>query len=135
MAYYDAFIAKWATAPPGTTAEKLAWVNAQTGTGPAIPMIVATYNIYNLIDRAEFTALAADLQQGVRDIISMGTVDASPNTEVRKRMVFIFPTGKISNTNLTNFAKNYDQPTVPWWQANGYPRPFDMGDVTAAGVS
>jgi hypothetical protein len=25
--------------------------------------------------------------------------------------------------------------TQPWWQANGYPRPFDMGDIQAAGLN
>jgi hypothetical protein len=73
MAYYDAMIAKWATLNPGTTAAKLAALNAATATGAAIPMVIPTYKIYNLIDPTEFAALTAANQQLVRDILGMGT--------------------------------------------------------------
>lgn len=148
MAYYTAFINAWnsVTQPPAgahgapitggmTTQQKLNTVNSWTADGPAIPMLVPTYQIYNLIARTEFTALAPDLQQSVRDIISMGTVDASANTEVRKRMVFIFPNGTVTFAALANLASTFDTPQIPWWRANNYARPFDMGDVQAAGVS
>jgi hypothetical protein len=115
MAYYDALIAKWAQAPAGTTASKITWVNSQTLNGHAIPMIVPTYNIYNLIVRSEFDALSAALQQSVRDILSMGTVDGSPGTQIRSRIIQIFPNGTATFTNLNNYAKAFDTPQVPWW--------------------
>lgn len=135
MAYYDAMVAKWATLTPGTTANKLAQLNAATATGAAVPMIVPTYKIYNLIVGSEFSALTAGNQQLVRDILGMGTVDASPGTQIRARMVAIFPNGTATFTALGTLAASYDTPTVPWWQANGYARPFDLGDCAAAGVS
>jgi len=36
MAYHDAMIAKWATLSAGTTAQKLAQLNAATATGAAV---------------------------------------------------------------------------------------------------
>lgn len=134
MAYYDAMIAKWATLT-GTTAEKLAALNASLATGPAIPMIVPTYKIYNLIVASEFTALSSSSQQLVRDILGLGEVDGSPGTQIRARMVSIFSSGTQTFANLAALSSGYDTPQIPWWQANGYNRPFDMGDVTAAGVS
>lgn len=134
MAYYDAFITKWGTLS-GTTASKLSQINAATGTGTAFPMVVATYKIYNLIVGTEFSALTAANQQLIRDILNMGTVDASPGTQIRARIVAIFPNTTTTFANLSALAATYDTPTVPWWQANGYPRAFDLGDVAAAGLS
>lgn len=134
MAYYDALIAKWGTAPAGTNDEKLTWINAETVTGPAIPMIVPTYQIYNLIDRDEFTALTPDLQQSVRDILAMGTVDASASTEMRTRLTFIFPDGTTTFDNLTVLAMGYDTPQISWAQANGYPVPITPQMLVEAGI-
>lgn len=140
MAYYDALIAKWATAPAGTTASKLTWINAQTVNGPAIPMIIPTHQIYNLIVRSEFDALAAAQSQSVRDIIGMGTVDASPGTQIRSRVISIFPSGTATFTNLNNLAKNYDTPQVPWATAplptgGGLVAPVQPSDLQQAGLS
>jgi len=43
MAYHDAMIAKWATLSAGTTAQKLAQLNAATATGAAVPMVIAAH--------------------------------------------------------------------------------------------
>ena len=54
MAYYDALKAKWATAPAGTTQQKLDWVNAQTVVGA--PIRIAKFARYQLgegIDRKD----------------------------------------------------------------------------------
>lgn len=134
MAYYDLFITKWNTLS-GSTTSKLAQVNSATVSGPSTPMIIPTYKIYNVIDTTEFTALSAANQQLVRDILGMGTVDGSAGTSIRNRMLAIFGAGTATRTALTALASVYDSPSVPWWQANGYLRPFDMGDVTAAGLS
>jgi hypothetical protein len=140
MAYYDALKAKWAQAPTGTTQSKIDWVNAQTVNGPAAPMIIPTYNIYNLVVRSEFDALTAPLQQSVRDIISMGTVDASPGTQIRARIIQIFPNTTTTFTNLNNYAKGFDSPQVPWWGApvdkggGGLTGPVTQADCDAAGL-
>lgn len=134
MAYYDAFVVKWATFA-GSTNSKLAQVNAALATGPAIPMIVPTYKIYNLIDTSEFSALSASNQQLVRDILGMGTVDASLGTSIRARISAIFGAGTATRTALLALAAGFDSPQIEWWRANGYPRAFDLGDVTQAGLS
>lgn len=135
MAYYDAFIAKWNTLGPGTKEQKLAALNASLATGPVIPMIVPTYQIYNLISVSDFNALSSSAQQLVRDILSMGAVDASSGTQIRARFVSLFGSSTTTFSNLAALAAKYDTPQIPWWQANGYSRPFDMGDVSAAGLS
>lgn len=116
MAYYDALITKWATLTPGTTAAKLAQINALTVAGQAISMVIPTYKIYNLIDAAEFGALTAANQQLVRDILNMGTVDGSPGTAIRARLVSIFTNGGPTRVALAALAALYDTPAIPWWQ-------------------
>lgn len=69
MVYYDALISKWATlTSSGTTAAEQ--VNAMTVTGPAVPTIIPTYRIYNLIVDSEFAALGEQL---IRNILGLGT--------------------------------------------------------------
>lgn len=134
MAYYDALVTKWGTLTPGTTAAKLAQVNAATAAAAAIPMIVPTYKIYNLIDATEFGALTASNQQLVRDILGMGTVDGSPGTSIRARMVAIFSNASgPTRIALAALAATYDTPTTLWWQANGYSSPISASDLAAAG--
>lgn len=116
-----------------TTANKLAAVLAWTTTGAAVPMIVPTYKIYNLVDLTEFTALTAANQQLVRDILGMGTVDGSAGTSVRARLVAIFPSG-ITRTALNALAATYDSPVVNWATKNGYTG-ITLNDVAAAGLS
>jgi hypothetical protein len=134
MAYYDALIAAWnsATQPPtgvtgspllagDTTAQKCTKVNGWTMAGPAKPMIVDATVIYNLIVISEYTALSAANQTIVNNLLSMGTLDGSPNTNVRTRVVQIFPSGTQTFTNLSNLAKTYDAPTQDWCFTNNYP--------------
>lgn len=135
MAYYDALIAKWATLSPGTTQQRLGVINALTENGPAQPMIVPTYAIYNLIDPADWQAASAANQQLLRDILSMGTVDASPGTSVRSRVAAIFGVGTATRTALTALAAKYDTPQIPWWQSAGYSSPINSADLSAAGLS
>lgn len=140
MAYYDALVTKWATLTPGTTAAKLAQVNAATATGAAVPMLIPTYKIYNVIDPTEFGALTAANQQLVRDILGMGSVDASPGTSVRARMVAIFPSG-VTRTALNALAATYDSPPIPWATATiaqgggGLVALVQPSDLTQAGLS
>lgn len=147
MAYYDAFIAAWnngATALPSgasgtlflagdTTEQKLAKLNAWTIQQQGA-VIVPTYKIYNAIVPADFTSLTAANQQLVRDILGMGTVDASSGTNVHAVLASVFA-GK--TTTLSNFAALIATfvVTISWWQSAGYARVFDIGDCLLAGVS
>lgn len=135
MAYYDALVAKWGTLTPGTTAAKLTQINSITVSGSAVTMVVPTYKIYNLIVAADFTALTAANQQLVRDILGMGTVDASPGTAVRSRIVSLFPSGTATFTALSALAATYDTPQVSWWQSAGYSSQISQSDLTVAGLS
>lgn len=134
MVYYDAFIAKWATLAPGTTAEKLAAINAATQAVPT-RMIVATYIVYNCIVPSEWTALTDAQRQNIRDILTLGTADVSTGTNVRNMILSVFGAGTQTRANLVAAANSFDNATEPWWQYAGYARMFDLGDCTAAGVS
>lgn len=143
---YGILIAAWNSAqqPPAgvtgqaltglTTTQKLAAVLAWTTTGAAIPLVIPTYRIYNVIDPAEFSALTAANQQLVRDILAMGTVDASPGTSIRTRMLALFGAGTATRAALTAIAAPFDAPTVNWAAKNGYAG-ITMNDVAAAGLS
>lgn len=138
MAYYDGLVAKWGTLS-GTTAAKLTAINALTVAGAATPMVIPTYRIYNVIVASEFTALSAANQQLVRDILGMGTVDASPGTSVRARITALFPSGTATFTALSALAATYDSPQIPWWKATvaqgggALNEPVGRGDLINAG--
>lgn len=148
MAYYDVLKTAWnsvAQPPAGvtgtaltggmTTQQKLNAVNTWTVPAPAVKMVIPTYQIYNLIVPSEFVALTAANQQLVRDILGMGTVDASPGTSVRARIVAIFPNGTTTFSNLAALAATYDNPTMLWTAANGYPvGALSLIDTNAAGL-
>ncbi len=133
MAYYDALVAKWATLPPGTIAQKLANINAQTVSGAAVAMVIPTFSIYNVIVPAEFTALNATQQQTLRDILGLGSVDVSSGTQARAVILSIFGAGTATRTALIALAAPYDAPLDLWWQANGYLAPINRNDLVAAG--
>lgn len=137
--YYDPLIAKWPTLTPGTTAAKLTQINAITVAGAATPMIVPTYKIYNLIDPTEWAAVSAANQQLIRDILGMGSVDASPGTQVRARISAIFAAGTVTRTALLALAATFDTPPIPWWKATvaqsggALNAPVGANDLVAAG--
>ena len=142
MAYYDALIAKWATLTPGTTEAKLAQINALTVTGAAIPMIVPSYEIYECIDATEFGALSAANQTLVRDIVGMGTVNGSPGTKTRARMVALFTNASgPTRLALAALAAKYDAPQIPWATATiaqgggGLSHPVNLNDCAAANLT
>jgi hypothetical protein len=154
VAYYDALIAAWnsTTQPPAgvtgsgllagdSTQKKLDKVNAWTTTGAAIRMIIPTYEIYTVMDVAEFNALTAANQQNMRDILAMGNVDLSPNKPARNRMLQLFGAGTVTRAAMSAMAVPYDTPTVNWCGRNGYPLAqngsiggLTLIDATAAGL-
>lgn len=141
MAYYDALITKWATLTPGTTAAKLAQINAITVAGPAAALLIPTYRLFNVIDPTEFGALSAALQQRVRDMLGMGTIDASTGTNTRALLQSIFTVGAAPTTRtaIIALANSIESTTIPWWQATvaqgggGLSSPVSNADLAAAG--
>jgi len=148
MAYYDALIAAWnnpTQPPPGvtgtaltptmTTDQKLTAVQNWTMVGPAVPMIVLATEVYNLINLTEYNALIAANQTAITNLLSMGTLNASQNTSVRSRFIAIFPSGTQTFTALSNYAKQFDTPQIPWWIANHYNAQINGQDLANAGLS
>lgn len=135
MAYYDAFVTKWATLNPGTTAAKLAQLNA-IAVAAAQPAILSVDKVKNAIVAADFTSLTQlQISQMTFLLTGKDSVDASPGTMIRTVFQSIFAGKATTLANLAALVAPFDNATVPWWQANNYPRAFDLGDCTAAGVS
>lgn len=150
MTDYTALITAWngATQPPTgvtgtaltggmTTVQKLAAVNAWNVTG-AVPtsFFVTGDQLLNCINYAEFKALAATDQNNILAICRTpgNLLGGSGNTAFIVDGIIIdkFPGAGPTIAALTALAKTT---TRPWWQSNGYPRAFDLGDVAAAGLS
>ena len=135
MAYYDALIAKWATLTPGTTAQKLAQINAITVTGSVPTSFYTTGDaLLNCINWTEFNALTATQQSNLLHLCSTPgqLLGGSSNTAFIVDGMFIayFSLAGATIAALTALAKATVQ---PWWQANGYTSPIGPGDLTAAG--
>jgi hypothetical protein len=150
MAYYDAFIAAWnsVTQPPAgvtgtgltaqmTTAQKLAALDAWTITG-SIPttLYVTGVQLLNCINWTEFNALTAQQQSNLLLLCAVPGLHlgGSANTAfITDGMILAyFNVAGPTVAALTALAQGTVQ---PWWQANGYPRQFDLGDCGEAGVS
>ena len=134
MAYYDAMVAKWATLNPGTTANKLAQLNAATASIPG-KAVLAPSAIINAVVIADLAGLT-QLQLTQMTLLLQGSaVDASTGTPIRAGIQALFAGKTTTLANLAALVAPLDSVAVPWWQANGYLRPFDLGDVAAAGVN
>lgn len=134
MAYYDAMVAKWATLNPGTTAAKLAQLNASTA-AVAGKAVLAPSAIINAVVFSDLAALT-QLQLTQMTLLLQGAaVDVSTGTPIRAGIQALFAGKATTLANLAALVAPLDSVAVPWWQANGYQRAFDLGDVTAAGVS
>lgn len=134
MAYYDSMKAKWATLA-GTTEQKLAALNALLVTGAAVPAIVSPSQLLNTIVFADLSALTQLQISQLTLLLSGASIDASPGTTIRLGIQALFA-GKTATLNaLATLAAKYDSPQIPFYLSDGYSRPFDMGDVMAAGVS
>lgn len=133
MAYYDALIAKWATLS-GTTAQKLAAINALTIAAPQ-PAIVEATAIVNAIAPTDFAALTQLQVSQLTLILSGGTVNGSPGTTTRLAFQTIFAGKATTLANLAALVAPFDSATIPWWQANGYGAAISSYDVGLAGLS
>jgi hypothetical protein len=144
MAYYDALIAKWATAPAGTTDQKLTWINAEVITGQIPTSFYTTGDaLLNCIDYAEFKALTpVDKQANVLRMCGIGGQllggSAQVSHMVAGMIVDYFGTSGKTITALTALAK---ATVIPWWQATvaqgggGLSSPVSHSDLDAAGLS
>lgn len=137
MAYYDAMIAEWALLTPGTAAQKLAQINALTVTG-SVPtsFFVTGAQLANCVNWGEFAVLTAQKQSNLMALFQVPgqLLGGSANTThlVDGMILDAFPVAGPTIANLTALAQ---AAVLPWWQTNGYQRPFDLGDVSAAGLS
>lgn len=135
MAYYTALINEWALLTPGTTAAKLAQINAMTVTGAVPTSFFVTGNqLMNCINYAEFKALTAAQQSNIllMCVCPGPLLGGSANTSfiIDGMIIDYFPVAGPTIAALTALAKANVQ---PWWQANGYTSPITQGDLTAAG--
>lgn len=123
MAYYDALIAKWPTLTPGTTAQKLAQLNAMTVTG-AVPtaLFITGAQLLNCINYAEFKALTATQQANLLALCQVpgALLGGSSNTTfiVDGMVLDYFQVVGPTVAALTALAKGVTQ---SWASANGYP--------------
>lgn len=134
MAYYDAFVTKWAELGAGTTAEKLAALNAATVSAPQ-KSILSPSAILNAIVFDDLAALTQLQVTQLTLLLSGASIDASNGTSIRTGIVALFADKTTTLTQLGELVAPFDSATEPWWKNAGYSRPFDLGDVTAAGVS
>lgn len=157
MTYYDALIAKWATLTPGTTAQKLASVNALTVAGPNVdvqPAQVVRYLAINLklatllkyaqsAPSTEAGACAAELAA----VLGMG-VNAPPfytSQAADYAALQAMLTALSSDTNSGLIAADVTallalaSTTIPWWKATvvnsggGLSGLVSQADLAAAG--
>lgn len=145
MAYYDALIAEWPTViaalPAGTTQQMLDYLNALTVTGsPPTMFSVTAADLFSAFDAGEWMGLvgatdaATVIKVGIlRDILRLpGPIPVGAGTTASN---FLFNFFALSPATLLGLAKLAVSQVQPWWQANGYPRAFDLGDIAAAGLS
>lgn len=140
MAYYDTLIAKWATLTPGTTAQKLAQINAITVTNPvAQKTVLAPSSILNAVVFADLASLT-QLQVSQLTLLLQGqAVDASPGTSIRLGIQALFAGKATTLANLGALVAPFDSPPIPWSTApiaqngGGLNGPVTLNDLTAAG--
>lgn len=152
MAYYDALIAKWATLT-GTTADKLAQINALTAPGPIIDVPVSAIVSYLALNGklATLTAYAASPPQGANTTAIIAAKElvaliASPNAGPFRMSISAVYSGvhtfldalvSDASTGITAADETkilaLAQPQIPWWQSSGYPGPLNQYDLQAAG--
>lgn len=138
MAYYTALIAEWPSMTPGTTAAKLAQLNATTVTG-SVPaaFYVTGSQLMNCINWTEFAALTAAQQSNLLALCNNPgqLLGGSTNVGLITDGMFLAYFTNHAGATITALTALAQAIVQPWWQANGYPRPFDLGDISAAGLS
>lgn len=140
MAYYDALIAFWPSVTGDSTAVKLAALNAMTAAGPDQKVLIVDATNYLRINgvwlgikaaagTVPAAAAAVDIVQDLRQ----DTLDFS--LPIIPYLVGALVTAELITQDQADGLTALKNTIVPWWQANGYPREFDLGDIAAAGLS
>lgn len=135
MAYYSAFIAQWNTLTPGSTAAKLAQINAQTVTGSVPALVYCTgAQIFNCLRFSEFNALTPAQQTQLMQLCAIpGPLLGGASSQfISPFFAAIAASMPQTITSLNALAQAL---VTPWYLANGYPAPFNQSDCAAAGVS
>ena len=152
MAYYDALVARWATLS-GTTAQKLAAINALTVAGPmtdvAVTSVVATLalsgRLAGLQAYAQNPPANANAQAltAARELVALLSSPNAPPFRMSDPTVYAtvqsFLAALVGDTATGVGAADevallgLAATIVPWWKANGYASPISQGDLDAAG--
>ena len=103
--------------------------------GPLLGTLADMDDIVNAIAPADFPTTTQALMQLQLLIGGRDVVDVSPGTTIRAMFLQIFNGKAATLAALAALVKLSDDAKVPWWKANGYPRPFDLGDIEAAGLN
>lgn len=129
---YTALQNEWPLLNPGTTAQKLAQLNAMTVTG-AVPTLIDIpgTEIFKCLVWSEFTVLTATEQSHLWNLCQMVSVrGGSASTFVAPFFGTLAARMPNTITALVALSKGLTQ---PWWQANGYLAPINASDLIAAG--
>jgi hypothetical protein len=154
-AYYVALQTQWATLT-GTTAAKLAAINALTVAGPNVDVSVSSVVAYlalnaklSTLQNYAQTAVAgtgsATIQSvmAARELIALIGCPNAPSFGTSVLAVYTVLSGMLAalvsdpNTGLVSADQTallaLAATTIPWWQANGYAGPFTAPDLVNAG--
>lgn len=159
MAYYTALINEWATLT-GTTAQKMAAVNAMTVPGPNVDVAVSKIVATLMLDQAFLTlstfANSATNGNATHDaalnaakmLMAVINTPNAPQFQMSNATIYGQVKGMLDailaqetalagSTGITQTVHDglmaLAATTIPWWQANGYTSPFNPNDLVMAG--
>ena len=152
MTDYSLLIALWPSLT-GTTAQKLAAVNAMTEPGPNVDVQTSSVFAYLALvgklaklkayaeappNGANATAVMAAQQLMTLPAVGVMTIEMSrPNVYAVVSAWLGSFVADTANTSITSddvsMMLSLATPTVPWWQANSYTSPISQNDLDAAG--
>ena len=152
MAYYDALTQKWATLS-GTTAQKLAAINAATADGPkrdisvsSVVGYLATIGALDTLQTYAATSPAGSNATAVKiarnflafcQFAPAGVFQTSDQTHYSAITAQLDELAADATSGVTQATADYliglSATSVSWWSANGYTSPIGEGDLQAAG--
>jgi hypothetical protein len=149
MSYYDALNQIWPSLQGANTAAKLAALNAMNVAGPKRDVNVSTVQgklmlagaWLKLKVYATSAGPAAPYAQMLLDMCGSPALntfqmsDAGTYTAVQEMLGALAtdPNSGVSAAISAELLALADS-VVPWWQANGYRRPINMGDIVVTGL-
>jgi hypothetical protein len=139
--YYDALVAKWATLS-GTTAEKLAAINALTLAGPNVPVPVLQVMTY-LRTNNLWMAIKASATPGAQAAVDYNSDPRVQTLDVSLPIVQGMIADLVTHSLLTQTQANeiiaMGNVGIPWWKmpvasgGGGLKGHVGMNDLIAAG--